>query len=52
MSGQTSPDALRVVRTFLADHPGLAPDLRAKVLQSADELERTVKIRAAFAGQR
>jgi aminopeptidase N len=47
LSGQTSPEALAVVRDYLAANPGLAPDLRAKVLQAADELERTVRIRAS-----
>ena len=50
MGGQTSADAAAVVDRFLADHSALAPDLRAKVLQSADELRRTVAIRRAFAG--
>ena len=45
LSGQTSPEALRVVREFLRDHPELPADLRQKVLQNADELERTVRIR-------
>ena len=47
LSGQTSPEALARVRAYLAEHPELAPDLRAKVLQATDELERTVRIRAA-----
>jgi aminopeptidase N len=46
--GQVGPEALSVVRTFLAERPDLAPDLRSKVLQAADELERTVRIRARF----
>lgn len=46
LRGQTSDSALSVVRTYLADHPGLPPDLRRKVLQHMDELERTVQIRA------
>jgi aminopeptidase N len=50
LGGQTSPEALQEVRTWLAAHPGLPRDLREKVLQNADELERTVRIRAAFAG--
>jgi hypothetical protein len=33
------------VRKFLADHPKLPKDLREKVLQGSDELERTVRIR-------
>ena len=47
LDGQTSPEALAQVRGWLASHPELAPDLRAKVLQAADELERTVRIRAS-----
>jgi hypothetical protein len=33
---------------WVAAHPTLAPDLRQKVLQARDELERTVRIRAAW----
>jgi aminopeptidase N len=51
MRGQTGDSALRVVRQYLADNPRLPLDLRRKVLQHADELERTVRIRrmASFA---
>jgi aminopeptidase N len=45
LGGQTSPEALAVVRRYLADTPDLPKDLRQKVLQNADELERTVRIR-------
>jgi aminopeptidase N len=45
IGGHTSEAALATVRAFLADHPALPRDLREKVLQSADELERTVRIR-------
>jgi aminopeptidase N len=45
LGGQTSPAALQAVHRYLADHPKLPADLRQKVLQSADELERTVRIR-------
>ena len=44
LGGQSSAAALADVRGYLADHPGLARDLRQKVLQSSDELERTVGI--------
>lgn len=37
---------------FLAAHPRLPADLRQKLLQSADELRRTVAIRARYAGGR
>jgi aminopeptidase N len=46
VGGQTSPQALKVVDDFLAAHPDLPVDIRRKVLQSRDELERTVAVRA------
>ncbi len=45
IGGHTSDAALRIVHTFLASHRALPKDLREKVLQSTDELERTVRIR-------
>ena len=45
LGGQRSADALAIVREWLASHPELPADLRQKVLQGADELERTVRIR-------
>jgi aminopeptidase N len=48
VSGQTSRRALEVVHAFLTDHPNLPADLRQKVLQNADELERAVRIRARW----
>jgi aminopeptidase N len=45
LNGQTSDAALAEVRMYLADHPRLPADLRQKVLQNADELDRTVRIR-------
>ncbi|HEY6110492.1 MAG TPA: M1 family aminopeptidase [Gemmatimonadales bacterium] len=51
LGGQTSRQALDVVRAYLADHPDLPADLRQKVLQNADELERTVRIRARWSEQ-
>ncbi len=48
LGGQRSAEALRAVDGWLRAHPGLAPDLRQKILQSRDELERTVAIRRAF----
>jgi aminopeptidase N len=47
LGGQTSPEALRLVEAYLAEHADMPLDLRRKVLQEADELERTVRIRAA-----
>ena len=48
IGGQTSPEALATVQRFLAGTPTLPVDLRRKVLQTEDELERTVAIRAAW----
>jgi aminopeptidase N len=45
LRGQTGDSALQVVRQYLAAHPDLPQDLRRKVLQHMDELERTVRIR-------
>lgn len=47
IGGQRSAEALAVVDRFLDEHPRLPRDLRQKVLQTRDELERTVTIRGA-----
>jgi aminopeptidase N len=47
IGGQQSPTAATTVRQWLAQ-PGIDPDLRLKVLENADELERTVRIRQRF----
>jgi len=47
LRGQTGDSSLAVVRGYLGEHPRLPLDLRRKVLQHMDELERTVRIRAA-----
>jgi aminopeptidase N len=48
MDGQQSKASLEVVEKYLATaNPD--PDLRLKILQSMDELERTVRIREKFA---
>jgi aminopeptidase N len=52
LGGQTGEGAERRVRDWLAAHPALPADLRRKVLQYADELRRTVRIRRAFAEAR
>jgi aminopeptidase N len=46
LQGQTSDSALALVRGWLQAHPHLPADLRRKVLQHVDELERTVEIRS------
>ncbi len=51
LGGQTSPEAEAMVSGWLEEHPDLPADLRRKVLQYADELERTVRIRRAAAQQ-
>ena len=45
IGGQRSEEALSIVRKYLADHPTLPLDLKQKVLQTVDELDRTVRIR-------
>ena len=47
IGGQSSPDALAAVKTFLARRE-LEPDLERKVLEALDTLERTVSIRRRF----
>jgi aminopeptidase N len=48
IGGQQSQASLDVVHSYLATaHPD--PDLRLKILQAMDELDRTVRIRTAFA---
>ena len=49
MSGQRSAESLGLVEGFLREHPVMQRDLREKVLQSEDELERTVRIRRGCA---
>ena len=46
IGGQTTPEALSTVRAFLGSSPNLGLDLRQKVLQTLDELQQTVAIRA------
>ncbi len=48
MDGQRSASALADIDRMLARRPQLAPDLRQKILQSRDELERIVAIRLAY----
>jgi aminopeptidase N len=48
IGGQRSPEALAIVNKYLADHPDLPLDLKQKVLQTMDDLERTVRIRSRW----
>ena len=49
IGGQRSSQALAEIDAFLARRPNLPSDLRLKILQTRDDLERTVRIRATFA---
>ncbi|HEV3469133.1 MAG TPA: M1 family aminopeptidase [Pyrinomonadaceae bacterium] len=49
VGGQCSARALGVVENFLAASPALDRDLRLKVLEAADGLERCVRVRAKYA---
>jgi len=45
IGGQRSEEALGVVNKFLADNPNLDNDLRLKILENVDLIERAVRIR-------
>ncbi|HMO80683.1 MAG TPA: M1 family aminopeptidase [Pyrinomonadaceae bacterium] len=45
IGGQRSEEALAIINKFLADNPKLDNDLRLKILENADLIERAVKIR-------
>jgi aminopeptidase N len=48
LGGQKSEEALATVNKFLADNQNLDKDLRLKILENVDNLERAVKIRAKY----
>jgi aminopeptidase N len=48
IGGQKSQEALDIVNKFLADNPNLDRDLRLKILENVDVIERAVKIRGKF----
>ncbi len=48
IGGQKSEEALNIVNKFLEKNPDLDRDLRLKILENADNLERAVKIRAKY----
>lgn len=52
LGGQTEPDALTLVDGWMAANPALPADLRQKVLQARDDLERTVRITRSFSAVR
>jgi aminopeptidase N len=51
IGGQCDERAAEAVRDFLARTPQLDRDLRLKVLEAADGLERCVRVRSKFAAQ-
>ncbi|MBA2341161.1 MAG: ERAP1-like C-terminal domain-containing protein [Pyrinomonadaceae bacterium] len=50
IGGQRSAEALAIVQKFLSEN-SLDPDLRLKVLEAVDGLERTVRIRSKYANE-
>jgi aminopeptidase N len=48
IGGQKDEKALAIVNKFLADNPNLDRDLRLKILENVDVIERAVKIRKRF----
>ncbi|NOT49180.1 MAG: hypothetical protein HOP17_15735, partial [Acidobacteria bacterium] len=48
IGGQRSEEALAIVNKFLADNPTLDNDLRLKILENVDLIERAVRIRGKF----
>jgi len=51
IGGQKSEQALAIVNKFLGDNANLDKDLRLKILEASDGLERSIKIRQKFAGK-
>jgi len=49
LGGQRDEKALAIVNNFLADNPNLDNDLRLKILENVDIIERAVRIRQKFA---
>ncbi len=48
IGGQRSETALAVVNKFLSENPGLDNDLRLKILENVDVIERAVRIRGKY----
>lgn len=48
IGGQRDERSLQTVNKFLADNPNLDRDLRLKILENVDTIERAVKIRAKY----
>ncbi|MBX3293023.1 MAG: hypothetical protein KF881_09060 [Acidobacteria bacterium] len=52
IGGQRSEESLNVINKFLADNPTLDRDLRLKILENADIIERAVRIRGKYSKPR
>jgi aminopeptidase N len=50
IGGQRDEKALAIVNKFLADNQNLDKDLRLKILEAADSLDRSINIRQRFKG--
>ncbi len=48
IGGQRDEKALAIINKFLADNPSLDNDLRLKILENSDLIERAIKIRAKY----
>jgi aminopeptidase N len=48
IGGQKDEKALAIVNKFLSDNPNLDKDLRLKILENVDVIERSVKIRGKY----
>jgi aminopeptidase N len=48
IGGQRSEEALAIVNKFLTDNPNLDKDLRLKILENVDLIERAVRIRTKY----
>jgi len=48
LNGHRSREALEIVEAFLRERQDLPGDVRLKVLQSIDFLERTIRIREKY----
>jgi aminopeptidase N len=50
IGGHASAEALRIIDEHLAANPDLPADVRRRILQPRDELERAVRVRQTFGG--
>ncbi len=52
IGGQRDEKALAIINQFLADNPNLDKDLRLKILENSDLIERSVRIRTKWAARK